>query len=200
MAVETKRPGKTEVLSMRMDAKTRFMLEILSRYRGQSISTVVERALMDVSDKVTIGSHDSGKTWRDYWHVSEGVRALLVSADSDLFPNYEEEYRLEFAKTHWPFFYLASDRKFVRTPFVDILWPHIDDFLVLWENTQAIDYWAAGKAMQKALSSAGIKAPEWPTPAPSKPEPKDTAGGYRRASGPSWDAPKGGDLDDEIPF
>jgi single-strand DNA-binding protein len=32
------------------------------------------------------------------------------------------------------------------------------------------------------------------------PAPRPAAGGAPRSGGPSWDAPKGGDLDDEIPF
>ncbi|HUN44289.1 MAG TPA: single-stranded DNA-binding protein [Acetobacteraceae bacterium] len=32
------------------------------------------------------------------------------------------------------------------------------------------------------------------------PAPRPAAGGAQRSGGPSWDAPKGGDLDDEIPF
>jgi hypothetical protein len=49
--------------------------------------------------------------------------------------------------------------------------------------------------MQRALKDANVAAPDWPPKVPDKPPPAQRSG-----SGPSWDAPKGSDLDDEIPF
>jgi len=198
MAAETKRSAKTEVLSMRMDPKTRFLVEILAKLRGQSISTVVERAIQEAADNANIGSSDDKKTWRSFWHISEGVRALNMSSERNLYPTYEEECRLVFAKTHWPFFYTSTDYKLIKSWCVDILWPRIDYFLDMWETTKSSDYFATGKAMQEALRDAGLAAPDWPTkPAekpPTPPSPRSSG------NGPSWDKPKGGDLDDEIPF
>jgi len=37
--------AKTEVLSMRIDAKTKFLIEYLCRVNGHSISTTVEQAI-----------------------------------------------------------------------------------------------------------------------------------------------------------
>jgi hypothetical protein len=37
-------------------------------------------------------------------------------------------------------------------------------------------------------------------PQPTPPPRRSPASGQRNTGGPSWDAPKGGDLDDEIPF
>ena len=54
--------------------------------------------------------------------------------------------------------------------------------------------------MQKAISDANVKAPDWPIKPPEKPPEKPATTSQKTASGPSWDAPKGGDLDDEIPF
>jgi hypothetical protein len=83
--------------------------------------------------------------------------------------------------------------------------------------------------MQRALSDAGVKPPDWPVkPKDAKKPPSGgptwdvpTAGdldderafdavkprdtdkptrGTGAPGGPSWDTPKGGDLDDEIPF
>ena len=198
MATETKRPARTEVLSMRMDPKTRFLVEVIARLRGQSITTVVERAILEAADGAYIGGADNRKTWRSYWHMSDGVRSLQMAAEPGLYPTYEDEKRLEFARTHWVFFYRDQNLKTFKPWFVDILWPHIDDFLELWEKTQASAYFAAAHAMQKVLRDAGLEPPDWPVkppPKPAPPPPKVPSGGA-----PSWDAPKGGDLDDEIPF
>lgn len=187
MATESRRPAKNEVLSMRIDSKTRFLLDILARYRGQSISTVVERAILEAADNTHIGNIDTPKTWRDYWHINEGVRALNMAADQGLFPTYDEELRFEFAKTHWPFFYLDRGTKYPRPAYIDVLWPRIDFYVEMWEKTKATDYFATGKAMQKALSGAGVAPPDWPTKPPEKVTTikKDD---------------KSSDLDDEIPF
>lgn len=191
MSSEPKRSGKTEVLSMRLDPKTRFLVDVVAKVRGQSISTVVERAILEVADSLQIGNNQN---WRHYWSISEGVRALNMAAEPNLYPNYEEESRLEFAKRHWQFFYNNEKCTNPRTAYIDVLWPMIDNFLDLWERTKAREHFAAGKAMQKALRDADIQPPEWPPQAPPK------AAVPPKATGPSWDAPKGGDLDDEIPF
>ena len=125
MATEPKRTGKTEVLSMRMDPKTRFLVDVLARLRGQSISTVVERAILEAADSARIGDGNEIKTWRDYWSVSDGVRALNLAAEQYLYPSYDDEYKVEFARTHWPFFYSSASAKFPREHYVDILWPRI---------------------------------------------------------------------------
>jgi hypothetical protein len=198
MATEPRRTGKTEVLSMRMDPKTRFMLEVVAKARGQSISTVVERAILEAADNADFGDRDTRRTWRNHWSLSEGERALNMAADQSLYPTYEDECRLTFTKTHWPFFYTsqACTNRLVWS--LDILWPSVDTFLETWDATKATDYWAAGRAMQEALLKAGVSAPDWPakkvTPPPPPPPPP------ARTGGPSWDPPKGGDLDDEIPF
>jgi hypothetical protein len=198
MASEPKRAGKTEVLSMRMDPKTRFMVDILAKYRGQSISTVVERAILEAADNATIHSNGKEKTWRDFWHVSEGVRALNIAAEQSLYPTFEDEYRLSFTRTHWPFFYYTASCALPRPAYVEILWPRMEEFLDTWEKTQSKDWFATGKLMRQAITDAGVAAPEWPIPR----EPPKTAAVPAKSpvGGPSWDAPKGGDLDDEIPF
>jgi hypothetical protein len=200
MAAEPKRPAKSEVLSMRMDPKTRFLVDVLAKHRGQSISTVVERAILEAADNAVIGDPNEHKTWRDYWHISEGVRALQIAADKNLYPTYEEECLIIFARIHWPFFYTSSDCKIIKAWNVDIIWPRIDYFLDVWEETKSSNYFATGRLMQRALSDAGLAAPEWPIKAAEKAAPAPKAPPSKGGDGPSWDEPKGGDLDDEIPF
>lgn len=189
MAADAKRTGKTEVLSMRMDPKTRFLVEIIARLRGQSISTVVERAILEAADNAEIGNGSNCKTWRSFWHVSDGVRALKLAEEKHLYPSYEEELRLDFAKTHWPFFYSDSRYSAFRPWSIDVVWPEIDSYVEIWDRTKSSDYFAAGKAMQKALSDAGIAPPEWPPVKPKPPEKTSSSTSTSKA-----------DLDDDIPF
>ncbi len=204
MANEPKRSAKTEVLSMRMDPKTRFLVDILARSRGQSISTVVERAILEAADNAVLGGHGDTKTWRHYWHLSEGVRTLNMAVEQSLYPTYEDECRLDFARTHWPFFYMAPDCKRPKSWNVDVLWPAIDHYLDMWEASKSNDYFKTGKAMQQALKNAGLLVPDWPQKIaekpPEKPAEKPATTSSGRGGSPDWNAPKGGDLDDEIPF
>ena len=90
------RGGKTETLTIRLDPKTRFILEFVSRVKGQQLTTVIERAISEAADKVTVpdfarnhtkedGSYFFG--WRDVWRVNEGERALLMAGHRELFPD-----------------------------------------------------------------------------------------------------------------
>lgn len=195
MAKDTKRLQKTEVLSMRLDPRVRFIIDLLARIRGQSISTVVERAIQEIADSTTIGQDQNGypKKWRDYWDLNEGIRFLKVASDHETYPSFDDEAKAAFARTHWPFFYTNKELTEFKDWAIDIVWPRIDEFLEIWSRTKATDYFAAGKAMQKAISEAGVKPPEWPPQAPSaKPPAAKSSGG--RASGIA------AGLDEDIPF
>lgn len=190
MAKEATRGGKTETLTIRLDPKTRFILEYLSRLKGQNITTVVERAIVAAASQELVNDPqwpDSPDGWQRFWDVSDGCRALRMAARSEFFPTYEEERRLAFAKTHWPFFYTSEARGSFINHYIDVLWPRIDDFIQIHDDQKQSDYFAAGKAMQAALRAAQLAAPEWPIPEKAKPPEKPKPTPNR-------------ELDDEIPF
>ena len=170
MAKETTRGGKTESLTIRLDPKTRFVLEYISRLKGQTITTVVERALYAAADQAAFRrqdpfSDDGGKhtyEWEYFWHVAEGVRALKMANFSEFFPAYEEERRLEFVKEHWQFFYGSHSHFHHLVPYIEVLWPRIDEFIQIHDENKRSDYFAAGRAMQEVLKAAKLKGPDWP--------------------------------------
>lgn len=176
--------AKTETLSLRLDPKTKFMLDFVARVQGQSITTVVERAVRSTASKV--GFEDNFgevRAWDHYWDPSEGYRLLKLWADNEYPSNYDEDEVLQFCKTHWPFFYINSGCEKPHRAFIEILWPSLEEYLSIWRNLKHSNYWSAGEAMQTALSKARVAPPDWPTG--SKTAPKE-----------SFSA----DLDDEIPF
>lgn len=182
-----KKPSKSETLTIRLDPKTRFMLEFVARLRGQTITTVVERAIADAADDAKIVSYDGPDlTWKDFWSIEDGERALQIYGEPALRPTYDEERKLGFAKKHWPFFYTGESRKYLKTAFLEILWPRIDEFVTIDDEQKAKDYFAAGKAMQTALLDAKIAPPDWP--ANVKAPASKPSGGLSR------------DMDDDIPF
>jgi hypothetical protein len=189
MAPAAKR-AKTETLSLRLDPKTKFMLDFLARVQGQSITTVVERAVHQVAAGVSVAPYNENeKTWASFWDASEGVRTLKLISDAHYPTNYDEDELLSFAKVHWTFFY-QSDRAITpRQSYVDLLWPKLDTYLELWRNERQSNYWAAGEAMRADLIAARIAAPDWPI---VKKQVASASTGPRE----SFSA----DLDDEIPF
>jgi hypothetical protein len=176
MVLKKDRGAKTQTLSLRLDPKTKFTLEFVARIKGQTLTTIVERAIRESCDQVTIGS-DFGNdkfNWQSFWDPEEGVRTLKLLACDDYPSTYDEDDLREFTKAHWDFFYISEKAKVPRRAFVEILWPKIEDYRRTWHEQRDSDYWAAGKAMAVDLSAAKVQAPTWPR--------------------------KKSELDDEIPF
>jgi hypothetical protein len=91
------------------------------------------------------------------------MRALAIAQEAELHPTYEEEKRLAFCRTHWPFFFSSPSSAADPKPgYIEVLWPRIDEFVELFDQTKDSDYFAAGKAMQAALKRANVAGPDWP--------------------------------------
>lgn len=189
MVREPKKGLKSEVLSMRMDPSTRFLVDYIARFRGQSISTVVERAIQEAADRIEIDCPEDmkNKTWKDFWSVSEGIRSLKIWSEKSLYPNYEEQSIVSFANSHWPFFFSTEKKSHYKEYMIDILWPRINEFVEIWNKSKYTDYFKAGRAMREVVESAGVKAPDWPINT-VKPTPAVDA------------RPPAQDMDDDIPF
>ena len=74
LAMPEPKRTKTESLSLRLDPKTKFILEFVARINGQSITTVVERAIKRASEDVGIapkwdnrGNELEIRNWTTYW-------------------------------------------------------------------------------------------------------------------------------------
>ena len=164
---------KTATLTLRLDPRVRFAMEFVARVTGQSITKVVETSLVRYADGVKSGD----KNWRGFWNVSDGVRELAFLFEGKSFRTYEEDLLKDFVERHDLFFTVDLTQDTLDTlalPFserldpdkVDVLWPDIQKYLNLWEETKATDHWAAAKAMGSALKKAGLYAPEWPVKNP----------------------------------
>ena len=183
---------KTETLSLRLDPKTRFVLEFISRIRGQSITVVVERAIKEAADAAVIGPATDFRgneihqpSWSDFWDADEGIRTLKLLADSNYTTTYEEDEIRRFTLDHLDFFYDDRNGQTVKRANTSLLWPKIGEYIDLWQSTRNENYWSAGKQMAEDLKRAGIEAPSWPRPPIKKP-----------TSPTSFNR----DLDDEVPF
>ena len=178
MAPKKDRGTKTESLSLRLDPKTKFILEFVARINGQSLTTVVERAIRKSCDEVTVGDAWS---WHHFWDPEEGIRTLKLLACHDYPSTYDEDELRRFTKAHWQFFYTHHKSDEPHRAYVETLWPKIEEYQRIWRDQRDSNYWAAGTAMVADLSAAQLKAPNWPP------------GSEARAAKPA-------DLDDEIPF
>lgn len=180
MAAEKARGTKTLSLSIRLDPKTRFVLEFMARIRGQSMTTVVERAVAEVADGVTVGGDwdpQSRETvgerkWSDFWDVAEGIRFIKLVADRDVPTTFDEDEILQFVRFHIEFFSQFNDLDALDRANIDALWPKIVDYVGTWRERPHSSIWAAGQIMADDLSKAGLEPPDWPrgtkTPPPSK--------------------------------
>jgi hypothetical protein len=183
MIKEKRARAKTQTLSLRLDPKTRFVLEFVSRVRGQSITTAVERAIREAASNIVLEPSESElRNWIDFWDPDEGVRALKLLGDARYPTTFEEDELRAFALAHQEFFYANEGTRTPYSAYVNILWPRMDEFLSIWREERSTDYWAAGRAMANALEAADLSAPEWPRPT------KETLGSFDK------------ELDDEIPF
>jgi len=101
-----KRGARTESLSLRIDPKTKFVLEFMVRATGFRITDLIERAIKDYAEKTTVGEHEfsNGKTWLHYWHPEEGVRVLKMILDPDIRTTFEEDEIKDFVEQHSEFF------------------------------------------------------------------------------------------------
>ena len=195
MAPEISSRAKTQTLSLRLDPKTRFILEFMSRVRGQSITMIVERAIKEAAEKTGIGpSNDRNGNelhqpcWSDFWDPEEGVRSLNLIANTDYPTIFEDDEIRRFTIDHWEFFYTSNAASTPLRHFVSVLWPQLQSYMTVWRNTKTEDYWAAGRAMSDDLTTAKLRSPAWPR--------LSTAPAPMQTKTPTFNR----DLDDEVPF
>lgn len=177
---------KKQALSVRLDDKTRFLLDFIGRIEGQNATTVFERSIQEKANNTGFAQNqyqDESPLWREIWHVSEGVRQLrfLVhpAINQNIYLTFEEEEIVDFCEQHWEFFSTNPVLENLIPARVDILWPNMSEYIEEWRESKSTVRWLVGQKMRKHLEEAGVEAPEWP---------------------PQRAQPRLPDLDDEIPF
>jgi hypothetical protein len=173
MAIRPKRKGterKTETMNMRVDRKFAFAVWFASELKGQPQATFVERAVYSAIDEA---KDPRGRSWKDYWDPSEGVRTIQLLRSGTFRTDAEEDRLLAFVREHSEFF--EDDHGDLRRGNIDVLWPNIETFVAFWDETRAKDYWAAGKRMAEVLYQVNIEPPWWPPKSaqPGRPTPGD---------------------------
>jgi hypothetical protein len=164
MQTKKERGIKSQTLSLRLDPKTKFTLEFASRIKGQTITTLVERAIRASCDEIDLGGGFKGQeiNWKFFWEPDEGVRTLRLCGWPDYPTTYEEDELMSFVKAHLSFFYVRERPDEFNRPFLRILWPKIKEYRRIWQEQRAQDYWAAGKVMAADLLAAKMEPPIWP--------------------------------------
>jgi hypothetical protein len=182
---EGRKATKTENLSIRLDPKTKFILDFVVRMKGVRTTDLVARAIKDLADSTRIRGNDYERSWLDYWHPEEGVRTLNLILDSDIPTTFDEDELADFVRQHWEFFFGSSDYTHPIPAFVQVLWPNIQEYLDHWRENKSKSRWATGDLMLSAIKAADMRGPTWPrqTSKPTPPRKSATA-----------------DLEDEIPF
>lgn len=165
---------KSQTLSLRLDPKTRFVLEFLAKLKRQNITTIVEDAIRRAAADHPVNPFDrEPRTWKDYWDVNEGVRTMRMLADPEMPSDYEDDELRDFIAAHIEFFsesYQLSEPDRIN---VAVLWPRIEEYLIEWRESKRSNPWAAGRMMVQDLEEAGIAPPEWPRKTKKPPRPSD---------------------------
>lgn len=154
-----KKAGKSESLTIRLDPKMRFALEFVARLNGQTITKVIERAVTEAADRTKVddgGNHFDAPNWRNYWDVSDGVRAIKLANDENTHPSFEEEEMLDFIRQHWRFFSIDDSLRVLKRDNIDVLWPMMPSFIEWWRDHKSSDRFYVARMMNHTLAEAGL--------------------------------------------
>jgi hypothetical protein len=168
--------AKSQTLSLRLDPKTRFVLEFLAKLKRQNITTVVEEAIRRVASEHPVnpmGLDQDRRTWKDYWDVIDGVRVMRMLADPEMPSDYQDDELREFIAAHIEFFSETYDLSNPDRINVSVLWPNIDEYVSSWRESKRTNPWAAGALMVGALTEAEVEPPQWPRKTKHPPRPSD---------------------------
>ena len=164
---------KSQTLSLRLDPKTRFVLEFLAKLKGQNITTVVEDAIRRAAADHPVNPLDQEiRTWKDFWDVNDGVRTMRMLADREMPSDYEDDELRDFIAAHIEFFSETFELSNPDRINLTVLWPNIEDYVAKWRESKRTNPWAAGAMMVEALIEAEIKPPQWPRKTKHPPPPK----------------------------
>ncbi len=154
---------KPRSLSLRLDEKTRFIVDLVTIGTGITVTAFVEQAIRDAGNRTPLGPpYGPNDHWSTFWDSSEGVRTLRVFSNPVFRPTAEDDELWQFALEHWQFFFDDPEGRNPNRKKVDVLWPHFEDYLAIWSKTKAKDPWAAGLEMKAVLKAARLDGPLWP--------------------------------------
>ncbi|WP_147150851.1 hypothetical protein [Neoasaia chiangmaiensis] len=164
-----KKVSKSESLTIRLDPKMRFALEFVARLKGQTITKVIERAVLDMADRTVVEYKNAPEgcdsaDWRDFWDVNEGIRALNMARTPETHPTFEEDEILDFVQQHPSYFFRNGYERSFNREYIDVLWPEIEFLLDVWRSTKSTNRGAVVDMMETALAKAGLETPRAGTP------------------------------------
>lgn len=158
--VEASQP-KTEHMSLRLDSRTKFLVEYWSQCVHQSdtafVTMAVERYARDLAN-------EHGHSPKACFHPHRGVREVRLGLLDDYPLDDVRARRRDFVMQHRAFFLTqVGDHYQANVPFIETLWDvdgktNLDEYMNGW----AEDFWAPGKLMAERLRSRGLEAPVWP--------------------------------------
>ncbi|WP_419403783.1 hypothetical protein [Stenotrophomonas rhizophila] len=182
---------KTEVLSIRIDPRTRYGLELLSRLQRRSATGVVEWVVQEAFAKEEFESYDNGsfsvaEVMDELWHINEIERLVALALRKPQLLTFEESRKWAVIKGTRAFW--KADPAVRHIDFRAFNW---DLVLPLWERIEplideAVERTVIRGLSEEALASVGI--------VPATP-PRRVASGLTPLPPPMDDF-----KDDDIPF
>jgi hypothetical protein len=138
------------VTSYRRDSRTDFILRLMARQEGVSMTHALTRCIEDRAKRFEFD-------WERYYDESEGVSLLRMMQNPAIRLDPYEAKLKRFINNHTEYFY-KNDK--VNRTYVELLWPSVTEFAKLWEKQQHENFWIAADEMDKALTKAGVAPPK----------------------------------------
>jgi hypothetical protein len=180
---------KSEVVTVRFDPKLKYLAELAARKHRRPLSSYIEWAVEQSLSRVPLvepPGDGEGITVADaerinhLWDLDEPDRVARLALNYPDLLTHDEQCVWKLIRENG---FLWKGR-FDGKP-AEWTW-QVREASLIWERLR--EYWAVFRAVAMGTKSHA-DLPSWE-------KVRRTA----RTNGPSWDAPKGGDLDDEIPF
>lgn len=143
--------AKRSGLTLRLDAKTRYALQLVVKQRGTTVTALVETVIHEAAKKLEL----DGRTWLNLWDDDPAIRKLLEIGCSAYVMTPDEEEMRSFTRAHRAHWYTDPRCTIPKRPFVEVLFPKMQHYIHAWRSTDS-----ATELMNKDLRAAKLQPPK----------------------------------------
>jgi len=162
----TKRPGakKTESLTLRLDPKTKFQLELVARAKRQSVTEVIESLVRREVEALRFPRAGGGECdWSVFWSPEQHERLVLLLSVAGVELSGHEQLLSRFIAAHAEFFFEPLSNPVTPRPSGErtrVLWPRLQGWAERWDASRGAGDGAVVEEMRLALTEAGLSMPD----------------------------------------